>query len=99
MDVVGKGSFSVVSSPARADTDLDGISDYDDYNRFIDGVRKSTDPRNPDTEKDGISDLDEINGYTIKLRFPGCGSSTVFRMTDPLNPDTDGDTRWALIRP
>ncbi|MFO1020403.1 MAG: hypothetical protein U0903_06870 [Planctomycetales bacterium] len=93
VDVVGKTAYRAFSSPARVDSDLDGISDYDEYNRFVNGVRKSTDPQNPDTDGDGISDFDEIKGYDVKLRFPTAGGATTIHVTsDPLNVDTDGDT-------
>lgn len=93
IDVVGKTAYRAFSSPARVDSDLDGISDYDEYNRFVNGVRKSTDPQKPDTDGDGVSDFDEINGYQIDLRFPTAGGATSITVTsDPLNRDTDSDT-------
>jgi len=93
IDVVGKTAYRAFSSPARADSDLDGISDYDEYNRFVNGVRKSTDPQKPDTDGDGISDFDEITGYLVDLRFPTAGGATSITVTsDPLNRDTDSDT-------
>ncbi|MCA9092620.1 MAG: hypothetical protein KDA68_03985 [Planctomycetaceae bacterium] len=93
IDVVGKTTYRAYSSPARKDSDLDGISDYDEYNRKVNGVRKSTDPQKPDTDGDGVSDYDEINGYAINLRFATQGGQTIITvMSDPLNRDTDGDT-------
>jgi len=45
-------------SSTNADTDNDGISDYDEINKWY------TDPNNPDTDGDGFSDSSEIeSGY------------------------------------
>ena len=66
-------------SATRADTDLDGVSDYDeiyvyhtnplradtDGDGLTDGeeVQRGTDPLKPDTDGDGMSDYDEIHVY------------------------------------
>ena len=104
VDVAGEDTVREYSSPARSDSDLDGVSDFDEFNRFVDldtdndgiadvfNVRQSTNPRKADSDGDGVSDFDEINGYEIKLRFPGGGPAIVTRTSDPLSPDTDGDT-------
>lgn len=86
----------------KADTDGDGVSDFDELNYF------GYDPKNPDTDGNGISDYDEdcdedglINGYELSI-----GSDPVFKDTDgdglrdkeeidfgtsPIIEDTDGD--------
>ncbi len=86
----------------KADTDGDGVSDFDELNYF------GYDPKNPDTDGNGISDYDEdcdedglINGYELSI-----GSDPVFEDTDgdglrdkeeidfgtsPIMEDTDGD--------
>lgn len=102
IDVAGKPMTLGFASPARPDSDLDGLSDADEFNPN-DGLdtdddhhtqtRRSRDPRNPDTDGDGVSDYDEVKGYTIELRFPEPNGLTVItKKSDPLNPDTDGDT-------
>ncbi|MDY0146108.1 MAG: carbohydrate-binding protein, partial [Kiritimatiellia bacterium] len=66
-------------SATRADTDLDGVSDYDEIHVYhtnplradtdgdglTDGeeVQRGTDPLKPDTDGDGMSDYDEIHVY------------------------------------
>lgn len=96
VDVTGEPTYRAFSSPARKDSDLDGLTDFEEYEREvqIDGrlQRRSTDPQNPDTDGDGISDYLEINGYEIKLRIPEDDNSTIRVTSDPLNPDTDADT-------
>lgn len=100
VDVNGKESYRAFSSPARTDSDNDGVSDFDEFNRFvtmsINGqptqVRRSLDPRKPDTDGDGVTDFDEINGYQITLVNAPPGGSVITRTSDPLNPDSDGDT-------
>lgn len=105
VQITGQKAYRAFSSPARQDSDLDGISDGDEFNHGyevinVDGIevtkRKPLDPQNPDTDGDGITDYDEINGYDIKLRIPIEVDSTIrtdIRVSsDPLNPDTDGDT-------
>jgi hypothetical protein len=59
VDVVGKPTYRAYSSPARTDSDLDGIPDADEFNRMVNvdtdndpltppvPVRQSLDPRNP----------------------------------------------------
>ncbi len=74
--VVGPGAQATVSIvDDDADTDEDGISDFDEVNGTLGEV---TDPNNPDTDRDGIPDLDEYN-------------ATLGYATSPVLRDTDGD--------
>lgn len=50
--------------PVRADTDGDGLTDYQEL-RFY-----GTDPRKADTDNDGISDGEEIHRYGTNPRIP-----------------------------
>lgn len=45
------------------DSDADGITDFDEIERF------GTDPYNSDTDEDGIDDKKEIYRYTIKAKY------------------------------
>ena len=45
------------TNPTRADTDGDGLSDYDEIMKY------KTDPLKVDTDGDGLSDYDEIMKY------------------------------------
>lgn len=83
------------SEPAidmTTDTDGDGLSDYDEINKY------GTDPNNPDTDGDGLSDGDEVLKYGTDPLNPDTdgdglsdGDEVNVYNTDPLNPDTDGD--------
>lgn len=81
VQVVGRGSYQGYSSCARMDSDLDELTDMEEY-------QLGTDAKLQDTDGDGLSDYEEVNGFVVNLRFGG----VVTRTTDPLNPDTDGDT-------
>jgi len=79
------------TDPNDADTDRDGLSDYQEVRIFGtdplvpdtdgDGLRdgeeflKGSDPRAQDTDGDGLNDWAEVNTW----------------QTNPANPDTDGD--------
>jgi hypothetical protein len=66
----------VTSDPYKADTDGDGLSDFEEF-----GLH--TNPRAADTDGDGLSDLDEVDGFEL----PGPGTITL----DPADADTDND--------
>jgi hypothetical protein len=93
----------VTSDPQRADTDGDGLSDLQEYQRL-------TDPRKPDSDGDGITDADEITLGTNPLdadtdndlRSDGQERDVAIRVSvadkapydvwsDPLKADEDGD--------
>lgn len=42
------------TDPFKADSDNDGLSDFDEYNKY------RTNPTNPDTDEDGVTDGEEI---------------------------------------
>jgi hypothetical protein len=81
------------TSPLKADTDGDGLSDFkelfeilgdplDPKNPKAIATRKPPPPpeQRPDRDGDGMFDDDEVNGHNT------CGC-----VTDPDNPDSDGD--------
>jgi hypothetical protein len=84
---------TVTSDPLSADTDQDGIGDFDERHYLAN-------PRTPDTDHDGLTDYQELNeiysgpasqdsdgdGLTDGLEFN-------FFRTSPLHSDTDGDQR------
>lgn len=92
-------------SPNNADTDGDGISDYDEYYGIIqppldsdgDQINDSdeiavyeTDPYDSDSDDDGISDYGEIFGSVIQVSFNGQNMGVGF-VTNPNLRDTDED--------
>jgi len=66
------------------DSDSDGITDFDEANRF------HTDPCNSDTDLDGIDDKAEIRSYTFL-------SDDSFDLLDARKPDSDNDTLRAEL--
>ena len=70
---------TVTSDPAKADTDGDGLSDYEE-------AKLKTNPTSKDTDGDGLTDYEEVKGF--KLR-----DLTTPIMTDPTKMDTDNDKR------
>ncbi|MFK5947770.1 MAG: hypothetical protein QM500_03235 [Methylococcales bacterium] len=86
--------FQNGTNPKRADTDFDGLRDWDELNLY------QTNPNNKDTDGDGLPDDWEIeNGFDPLTNDASSDSDgdglTEFeeyiRMTDPGEPDTDGD--------
>lgn len=96
---------NVTSNPDLADTDGDGLSDFEEY---IFG----TNPRDPDTDHDGLSDYEEVYIYGTSptsvdsdgdARGPNHdlpplamlfdGNELKFLHTSPSLADTDGDGR------
>ena len=74
------------TDPEKADTDGDGISDYDEIFKY------HTSPVNPDTDGDGLTDGDEILKYhtdPLKADTDGDGfpdGVEIREGTDPLDP-------------
>jgi hypothetical protein len=68
----------VSSDPEKADTDGDGLTDFEEYDLQLD-------PSQKDTDADGLSDLEEVMGYEL----PVFG---IVR-TSPLDFDSDNDKR------
>lgn len=79
------------TDPCNADTDGDGLSDFEEVRRF------GTDPLKADTDGDGLNDeveLVEIGTDPRVADTDGDGlvdGREVERKTDPRKPDTDGD--------
>jgi len=72
---------------AKADTDLDGLTDDEEQ-------KYGTDPKNPDTDNDGLKDGDEVKTYgTSPVDFDtdgdgvGDGDEVLKYETDPKNLD------------
>ncbi|MCW5559758.1 MAG: hypothetical protein KIT22_18230, partial [Verrucomicrobiae bacterium] len=77
------------SPPLATDTDGDGLTTMEEYQR-------GSDPRNPDTDQDGIADGLETAANSIRYDSDGDGLSDQLEVTAvmPSNPnlaDTDGD--------
>ncbi|MFX1533612.1 MAG: hypothetical protein ACFFDI_05195 [Promethearchaeota archaeon] len=78
------------STDAGDDTDSDGLTNLEEYNR-------GTDPRNSDSDGDGVNDGDEVNIYFSDPNNPdsdGDGledGEEVTYGTTLTNPDSDGD--------
>ena len=81
------------TDPNLADTDGDGLSDYEEVNH----PRYPTDPLDPDTDDDGLTDGYEINICLTHPNQPdtdndGLNDEAEIRLkTDPNRWDTDGD--------
>ena len=67
-----------------ADSDGDGLTDYEEF--FL-----HTDPSSIDTDGDGLDDRSEVLGYS--LGHPVDGKDLGLIKTDPLDADTDNDMR------
>ena len=83
--LVGGGGFHsyiwlTYSDPCKVDTDIDGLSDFDEY-------KLGTDPQNVDSDDDWIWD----GSYTNLGAFIGMGPGEQAIGTNPLIWDTDGD--------
>lgn len=74
----------VKSATDSADTDGDGLSDYEEF--FL-----KTDPRSKDSDNDGIDDRTEFLGYTLGHKVGSLDLGII--KTDPLDADTDNDMR------
>jgi len=75
---------------AKADTDMDGLTDTEEE-------KYNTDPKNPDTDNDGLKDGEEVRLGTSPVDFDtdGDGLSDGDEVnkyaTDPKDLDTDDD--------
>ncbi len=104
VDRIGLGNALpelVTSDPRKADSDDDGLTDQQEFQR--------TDPNKPDTDGDGLSDADEVNVYlSIATSVDTDGDSISGATsnsqlwdgeeinkwgTSPSLADTDGDNR------
>ncbi len=81
----------VTSDPEIADTDEDGIGDFDERHYL-------TNPREPDTDFDDLTDFQELNEiYSDPFNQDSDGDGLTdgleynFFLTSPLQEDTDGD--------
>ncbi len=82
---------SIGTDPCNADTDGDGLSDFEEVRTI------GTSPIRSDTDGDGLSDRDELKVYATDPRDPDSDADGIVdgeeiqRRTDPLKADTDGD--------
>lgn len=90
VDRVGLGmatAMLVTSDPDKADTDGDGLSDRQEYQK--------TDPNRADTDGDGVSDFDEVNVYlSIATSVDTDGDSVSGNTSNPQLWDGDEITKW-----
>jgi hypothetical protein len=84
-------SVSVTSDPNIADSDGDGINDFDE-------AQYNTNPRRKDTDLDGLNDYFELNAiYSIPYKADSDGDGLEDGLefntlqTSPIHADTDGD--------
>ena len=70
----------VTSDPGLYDTDMDGLSDYEEFSSTCDGGSNAS---NPDTDSDGLTDLQEAGD---NFQWEGVAYST-----SPCMFDTDND--------
>jgi outer membrane protein OmpA-like peptidoglycan-associated protein len=81
----------VGTDACNADTDGDGLSDFEEVRTY------STNPLKSDTDDDGLNDYQEVHTYSTSPTNPDTDSdglkdgSEIARKTDPKKPDTDGD--------
>ncbi len=92
-------------SPMSADTDGDGVSDYDEFygittttdtdgDQLTDSSETGTygtNPNNADTDGDGLSDYAEIFATSFQVTSPSGATYMVSYQTSPTLADTDGD--------
>jgi hypothetical protein len=87
----GTHTVHVTSDSLQADTDFDGLTDYEEYSSS-----PQSDPRSPDTDGDGLSDHEESILGTDVTDYDSDGDGLddgieVEFGSDPLLADTDGD--------
>ncbi|MBX3000053.1 MAG: hypothetical protein KF893_16145 [Caldilineaceae bacterium] len=71
-------------NPLSADSDGDGLADYEE-------IRRGTRPDRADTDGDGLSDNDEITGWELVYADADGATRRTWVTSDPLVFDTDGD--------
>jgi hypothetical protein len=91
-DAAGTHTIHVTSDPRRADTDADGLTDFDEWYWFI----NSSNPRAVDTDGDGLTDFVELLwGYNlVSYDTDGDGLDDGTEVTfgsDPLTNHSDDD--------
>lgn len=79
------------TDPCSADTDKDGLGDFDEVRSH------GTDPLDSDSDDDGLNDYREVMETDTDPRTPDTDNDglqdgdELARTTEPRNPDTDGD--------
>ncbi|HEX2906005.1 MAG TPA: TadE/TadG family type IV pilus assembly protein [Phototrophicaceae bacterium] len=80
------------TNPTQADTDSDGLDDYEEVYAY------GTDPLDSDSDDEGLTDGQEVDTYRTDPKKPdtdGDGltdyEEAITYKTDPMKPDTDGD--------
>lgn len=91
---------------ASADTDNDGISDYQEISQGSNPIKRDSDgdgltdyeeayyktnPNNADTDGDGLTDLHEIEGWAYVYGRADGKLLTMWVTSDPVQPDKDQD--------
>ena len=84
------------SDPHMADSDGDGLSDYDEFHRY------GTDPMAADSDGDGLNDADELARGTDPKKADSDDDGLpdgveVESGSDPLQKDSDGDQLPCLL--
>ncbi len=79
----GNEVYEHKTNPLKSDTDDDGLNDYEELAKGVDGYQ--TNPKNPDSDGDGLWD-----GWNITFNGTFYLGELAFG-TDPNNPDTDND--------
>lgn len=91
-NTTGTFTVSVTSDPLLNDTDIDGLTDYQEFNM-------TTNPRDPDTDDDGLTDFEEWRRFSPQTNpnhwdTDGDGIGDGVEITygsDPTKIDTDGE--------
>jgi hypothetical protein len=88
-NATGTYTIQVSSEPLMNDTDLEGLTDYGEFNH-------SSNPRDVDTDDDALTDLVEYEFGTNILHYDTDGEglddgTEITFGSDPLLPDTDHD--------
>jgi len=88
-NATGTYTIQVSSEPLMNDTDLEGLTDYGEFNH-------SSNPRDVDTDDDGLTDLVEYEFGTNILHYDTDGEdlddgTEIAFGSNPLLPDTDYD--------
>lgn len=80
-----QGTVRMTDGRIHMDSDLDGLMDYDEIERF------GTDPKNADSDGDGIEDKTEIFSYTIREKLEGSVGNFYRGIELEIYADIDGD--------